>query len=87
MRKTKGRSRTPTLREVSSTASYIHDGRFRTLEEVVSTTTRAGSRTPYLDGRRKPLNLTTQDKKDLAAFLHALSGKGWQGVKAPREYP
>ena len=42
----KGAFKTPTLREIEHTAPYMHDGRFRTLEEVSSTTTRAGSRTP-----------------------------------------
>ena len=35
----------------------------------------------------KQLNLTDQEKRDLVAFLKALSGEGWQGVKAPVEFP
>jgi cytochrome c peroxidase len=35
----------------------------------------------------RPLNLTDQEKKDLVAFLKALSGEGWQNVKAPESFP
>ena len=83
----KGAFKTPTLREVALTAPYMHDGRFRTLEEVVEHYDKGGIKNPYLDARIKPLHLTSQDKRDLVAFLHALSGEGWQQVKAPKEYP
>ena len=35
----------------------------------------------------KQLHLNDQDKKDLVAFLKALSGEGWQQIKAPAEFP
>ena len=37
--------------------------------------------------RLKPLKLTKQDKKDLVAFLKALSGEGWQHIKPPKSFP
>jgi cytochrome c peroxidase len=83
----KGAFKTPTLREIAFTAPYMHDGRFRTLEEVVEHYDKGGIKNPYLDSRLKPLHLTAQDKKDLVAFLHALSGEGWQQIKEPKEYP
>ena len=83
----KGAFKTPTLREVSQTAPYMHDGRFRTLEDVVEHYDKGGIKNPYLDSRIKPLHLTAQDKKDLVAFLKALNGEGWQQIKAPKEYP
>ena len=33
--KDKGAFKTPTLRSITETAPYMHDGRFNTLEEVV----------------------------------------------------
>jgi cytochrome c peroxidase len=33
------------------------------------------------------LDLTEQDKADLAAFLKALNGKGWQHIKPPEQLP
>lgn len=86
----KGAFKTPTLREIASTGPYMHDGRFKTLEEVIDHYNKGGIKNPWLDPRMKPLNLTEQDKKDLIAFLtEGLSGEGWQHVKAPQpeEFP
>lgn len=83
----KGAFKTPTLREIEHTGPYMHDGSFKTLEEVVEHYNRGGIKNPHLNERIKPLNLTDQDKKDLVAFLKALSGEGWQGIKAPTEFP
>jgi cytochrome c peroxidase len=79
----KGAFKTPTLREIVHTGPYMHDGRFSTLEEVVEHYDKGGIKNPWLDRRIKPLHLTDQEKKDLVAFLHALSGEGWQQVKPP----
>ncbi len=35
----------------------------------------------------KPLKLSAQEKADLVAFLKALSGSGWQNIKAPEIFP
>jgi cytochrome c peroxidase len=85
----KGAFKTPTLREIMHTAPYMHDGSLKTLEDVVEHYNKGGIKNPYLDQRIKPLNLTDTDKKDLIAFLKALSGEGWQQIKAPSadEFP
>ncbi len=83
----KGAFKTPTLREIEHTAPYMHDGRFRTLEEVIEHYDKGGIKNPTIDQRMKPLHLTSQDKKDLVAFLHALNGEGWQHVTVPKEFP
>lgn len=83
----RGAFKTPTLREIEHTAPYMHDGRYRTLEEVVEHYDRGGVPNPTLDRRIKPLSLTPQDKADLVAFLKSLSGEGWQHVKAPKQFP
>jgi len=83
----RGAFKTPTLREIENTSPYMHDGRFRTLEEVVEHYDKGGIKNPWLDQRLKPLNLTTQDKQDLVAFMKGLSGEGWQHIKPPTEFP
>jgi len=35
----------------------------------------------------KKLNLTDAEKSDLVAFMKALSGDGWQQIKAPLIFP
>jgi cytochrome c peroxidase len=83
----KGAFKTPTLREVEHTGPYMHDGSLKTLEEVVEHYNKGGIKNPWLDERMKPLNLTTDQKKDLVEFLKALSGEGWQQHRAPKEFP
>ncbi|MSR59335.1 MAG: c-type cytochrome [Planctomycetaceae bacterium] len=83
----KGAFKTPTLREIVQTAPYMHDGRFKTLEEVIEHYDKGGIKNPQLDERMKPLNLSKQDKSDLVEFLKALSGEGWQDKKSPKEFP
>ncbi|MBA4373134.1 MAG: cytochrome-c peroxidase [Thermodesulfovibrio sp.] len=65
--------RTPTLREVSRTAPYMHNGIFVTLEEVIDFFDRgAGKGNTVL----KPLGLTAEERKYLRTFLvEALSGE------------
>jgi cytochrome c peroxidase len=82
----KGAFKTPTLREIEHTGPYMHDGRFKTLEEVVDHYNKGGIKNPWLDQRLKPLNLTDQDKADLVAFMKALSGTGWQ-ITPPTQFP
>lgn len=72
-----GKFRTPTLRNLVFTAPYMHDGRFATLEQVVefynSGVNRAFPTDPLLLKHPEGLNLTTQEKADLVAFLKTLT--------------
>ncbi|WP_353684280.1 cytochrome c peroxidase [Thermodesulfovibrio sp. 3907-1M] len=64
--------RTPTLREVAKTAPYMHNGIFKSLEEVIDFFNKGGGKGNKL---LKPLNLTDYEKKALKTFLvEALSG-------------
>jgi cytochrome c peroxidase len=69
----KGAFKTPTLRDVALTAPYMHDGRHKTLEEVVEHYDRGGDRTENQSADVRPLNLSPQDKADLVAFLRGLT--------------
>ena len=83
----KGAFKTPTLREVARTAPYMHDGSLKTLEEVVEHYNKGGIKNKNLDQNIKPLQLSDQEKKDVVAFLKALSGEGWRNLKAPAQFP
>lgn len=83
----KGAFKTPTLREISRTAPYMHDGSLKTLEDVVEHYNKGGIKNPWLDQRLKPLHLTDVDKKDLVAFLKALNGHGWEQAGPPAKFP
>jgi cytochrome c peroxidase len=72
--KDKGRFKTPTVRNVELTAPYMHDGSQKTLEEVVEWYNKGGHPNQWLDEKVKPLNLNDQEKKDLVAFMKALTG-------------
>ncbi len=82
-----GAFKTPTLREIARTAPYMHDGRFKTLEEVVEFYNQGGIKNPHQDNTIIPLELTETEKKDLVAMLRSLNGDGWQHVKAPTAFP
>ena len=65
---------TPTLRELTYTAPYMHNGTFDTLFEVVAFYNEGGGQDANKDARLKPLGLTFAEQKDIVAFLEALSG-------------
>lgn len=69
-----GKFRTPSLRELKYTAPYMHNGIFYTLDEVVDFYNVGGGTTgPNKSPLIKPLGLSDAEKKDLVAFLEALS--------------
>lgn len=67
--KDRGAFKTPTVRNVSQTAPYMHDGSQQTLAEVVEWYVKGGHPNPHLSEKVKKLELTEQDKKDLVAFM------------------
>lgn len=69
-----GNFKTPTLREISRTAPYMHDGSLATLQDVIEYYDRGGSRNPHLDAELHPLRLTRDEKTALIAFLGSLTG-------------
>jgi cytochrome c peroxidase len=71
----RGAFKTPSLRDVALTAPYMHDGSYRTLEEVIDHYNRGGDDKENLDPNIKPLGLTEREKRDLVEFLKSLTGK------------
>ncbi len=71
----KGTFMTPTLRELNSTAPYMHNGMINTLPEVVAFYNDGGGEDSNKSNRLKPLNLSASEQSDLVTFLQALSGE------------
>jgi cytochrome c peroxidase len=74
-----GAFRTPSLRNVAETAPYGHNGRFATLEEMVSFLLGGGGHggvgyVGEVDPLLVPIALTPDESADLVAFLRALDG-------------
>jgi cytochrome c peroxidase len=73
----RGQFRTPILRGLSSSAPYMHSGQLATLTDVVNFYDQGGGTSVdggTLDPLLMALNLTTQEKADLVAFLQTLDG-------------
>ena len=81
-----GAFKTPTLRDVSKRAPYMHDGSVATLREAVLLYDRGGVRNPWLSAEVKPLGLTPREVDALVAFLGTLDGEGYRD-EAPRSFP
>ena len=77
----RGKFLTPTLRNISLTGPYMHDGRFKTLEEVVEHYNSGGVPSQYADPLMKyqgvGLGLTAQEKTDLINFLKTLTDESF----------
>lgn len=69
----KGAFKTPTLYNVALTAPYMHDGSLPTLEAVVEFYDRGGGSATGRSPLMRPLNLSSQEKADLVAFLKTLT--------------
>lgn len=78
----RGRFKAPTLRNIALTAPYMHDGRFKTLEDVVDHYSehirQSASLSAFLIGESNErggtsLKLHPEEKKELIAFLNMLT--------------
>ncbi|WP_420151175.1 cytochrome-c peroxidase [Spirosoma sp.] len=70
--------KTPTVRNVALTAPYMHNGVYKTLEEVVDFYNRGGGRGIGIQLEEQtladdPLNLTVVEQKALVAFMRSLT--------------
>jgi cytochrome c peroxidase len=90
--------RTPTLRNLRDTAPYLHNGRLRTIDDVlvfydqlmdeVSETIEGGdsSAQPPLDPLLKPIDVRPEDFDDIKSFLDSLSEPHYD-KSAPKSVP
>ena len=70
---------TPGLRELTSTAPYMHNGTLATIEDVVEFYDKGAGNDPNKDSKMRPLGLSDAEKTDLVGFLTALSGEPLTG--------
>jgi cytochrome c peroxidase len=75
----RGAFKTPTLREISRTAPYMHDGSLMSLPQVIEYYDTGGAKNPSLDPKLRVLHLSPTEKADLAAFLNSLTGRIHEG--------
>ena len=73
-----GKFKSPSIRNLTFTAPYMHDGRFATLKEVVEHyNSGVLAESPNLDSEMEHfkggLDLTLEQKNDLVSFLHTMS--------------
>ncbi len=85
-RRDTGAFKTPTLREVSRRAPYMHDGSLATLRDAVAHYRLGGTPNPWLSELSKPIPLAADEVDDLVAFLGALDGEGFADAP-PRSFP
>ena len=80
-----GRFKTASLRNVSITGPYMHNGMFKTLKQVINFYNDPAKIIPNAINRdsllAKPLGLTTIEKKNLESFLLALTDKRFAASK------
>lgn len=86
----RGKFATPSLRNVELTAPYMHDGRFKTLEEVVEHYNTGVKRSPTLDPNiaKHPdggIHLSLDDKQALVAFLKTLTDSKFAKTNPTRQ--
>jgi cytochrome c peroxidase len=74
--------KTPSLRDIALRGSYMHNGRYRTLDDVLDFYQGVGK----AEGTSEvePVSLTAQERADLLAFLRSLTGRVYSvGVEDP----
>lgn len=82
-----GLFKVPTLRNITKSAPYMHDGRFKTLEEVIDHYSTNIKNNPTLSlelksgNQAKKFNFTTEQKSDLIAFLNTLEDHDLPKIK------
>ncbi|MBN9381103.1 MAG: hypothetical protein J0H74_10070 [Chitinophagaceae bacterium] len=74
----KGAFKTPTVRNAAVTAPYMHNGAFRTLDNVMEFYNRGGGQglglnVPSQTLSSHPLGLTQKEKQDIIQFINALT--------------
>ena len=68
-----GKFKAPTLRNIELTAPYMHDGRFKTLEEVIEHYSSGGKYSETVSPLIRPLKLNKTEKRQIVAFLKTLT--------------
>jgi cytochrome c peroxidase len=79
--------RTPSLRNVSLTAPYMHNGTINTLKDVLEFyNTGSGGNTNDISIKKRPLHLTVDEQRDLLSFLETLTDENYD-KEVPTQVP
>ena len=70
-----GAFKTPTLRNITETAPYFHDGSAATLEEAVDYTLSGGHANEWMDERFQARDITDEERSQMMAFLQSLTSE------------
>lgn len=81
----RGAFKTPTLRNVAISGPYMHDGKMKTLKDVVDFYAGGGNSNPYLDRRIFALQLSGRDRADLVEFMKSLTVEMPSNLGPPEE--
>lgn len=81
----RGAFKTPTLRNVAVSGPYMHDGKLKTLNDVVDFYAGGGNSNPYLDKRMSAIQLSGRDRADLVEFMKSLTGEMPSDLGPPGE--
>lgn len=68
-----GKFKIPSLRNIELTFPYMHDGSLESIEKIIEHYAQGGQKHPLQNQIIKPFTITEQEKKDLKAFLFALT--------------
>ena len=68
-----GKTKVPSLRNIGFSAPYMHDGRFKTLSQVLDHYQSGGNSHPNQSLLVRPFTLNSQEKEDLLSFLLSLN--------------
>lgn len=84
--------KTPTLRNIALTGPYMHNGAYKTLEEVLDFYNHGGGAgighdVPNQTLPSEKLGLTKQEMDDIIAFMHTLTDSTYITMKPPTALP
>jgi len=68
-----GKFKVPSLRNVALTFPYMHNGKLKTLDDVVDHYSSGGKQHPNKSSVIQPFHLSKEEKKQLVRFLQALT--------------
>jgi cytochrome c peroxidase len=78
--------RTPSLRNVSHTPPYMHNGTINTLADVLEFYNTGSAETNDTSIKKRPLHLTANEQQDIVSFLEALTDDNYD-KEVPTQVP
>ena len=70
-----GAFKTPTLRNITETVPYFHDGSAETLEDAIDQLLAGGHANEYMDEKLQAREITDRERSDMLEFLRSLTSE------------